>query len=258
MAFAQQFMLMNVGDAGSVTLLIAVLLVENLLFRCFTVDIDRYFFKKLNLYRSEENGTKDEQRVVWVCDENTSSLALVAIFSAPILHIFLIPHAQAFNLGYSYQSHSDVPTIFVRLLIQIIGELVVGVCASWVKETRGIPSVTGFFSCISSYSTVLIWSCSGAKAATYVLFGLVRHANVFFCSSPITCECLSLSPIREFYNASCFGRGNITTYQDDKLFDGVDASIFAIAIFTGIGMMLVLGISVLITRNRRERKLSTT
>ena len=86
----------------------------------------------------------------------------------------------------------------------------------------------------------------------------MRHPTILACASPNDCDCLHVESIKAVYEIPCAGGTlfpqNVTTYRDDGLFQGVDTPILGISLLTGFGMFAVIGLSVLIARNRRQIK----
>ena len=174
-----------------------------------------------------------------------------------VCFIILKPQIVALDIGYSIAEDISTSILFANLLLQLFAEAVVTIISGWWNKQRGVPVMT-FFSMISSNTMILFLAFYGVGNILLVLYGLVRHATIFACASPNNCDCLHVESIKTFYEIPCAGVAsipqNITTYRDDGLFQGVDTSILGISLLTGIGMFAVVGLSVLIARNRRQTK----
>ena len=247
------------ADPKSARLAILVSLVEDLFTRCFLIDVDRFILRMLNVEDIKSDKFVEIQRSVWMAHENMASVSeLVAIISAPIFCIVLQKQSLAFDLGYhASDAGISTPTLFTNLFVQLCGEIFVGYVATWVKSGRGIQ-VAQYLYRGFSFKAILEGICSGAMSSLLALYGFVRHANFLFCASSHPCDCLHLSYISERYSTPCAldsSLVNITTIEADGLLEGVDISIISTSLLTSLGMLSVVGLSVLIAKSRRQSKI---
>ena len=163
----------------------------------------------------------------------------------------------ALDIGYPITEDISTSILFANLLLQLFAETLVTIISGWWNKQRGVP-VMKFFSMITSNTTISFLAFYGVGNILIVLYGLVRHATIFACASPNDCDCLHVESIKAVYEIPCAGGTlfpqNVTTYRDDGLFQGVDTPILGISLLTAFGMFAVVGLSVLIARNRRQTK----
>ena len=253
-------MLLNVGDSYTTMWAIAVCVVSDLFSRCFLIDIDTWLLQKLDRENIENKNSAHAKirQTAWACELNLlSTMETTAIISAAVCFIILKPQMTALDIGYSITEDISTSILFANLLLQLFAETVVTIISGWWNKQRGVPVMT-FFSMISSNAVIFFLAFYGVGNVLLVLYGLVRHPTILACASPNSCDCLHIESIKTFYQIPCAGVSsipqNITTYRDDGLFQGVDTSILGISLLTGFGIFAVIGLSVLIARNRRQTK----
>ncbi len=251
LAFARRMMLLNVGDARTTIIAIAVCIVEDIIVRCFDVDSDAAIAKALRLVPSAHM-----LRAVWMSDACLQSVCeFVALLVAPILCIGVQSQYLALNLGYDMNLLGRRPSnvsLFINLLLQLCAEAGLCIAAAWTKGKRGISVIVGP-SKIRSYNTLIAAIMGIISSEFLVIYGFVRRANFVLCNSSRPCACLDTAHIREAYLNVCddydFPK-NITTFEDP--FEGVDPTVLMVSLLAGAGMLAVVALSVYIARNRRN------
>ena len=255
-------MLISVGDTKTTSIAIVVVSIQDVIERSAGMSVDAFFRRLLRRCASTETNETDANahRAIVMGDINSTGIAeLVAIVVCPMLYILMMPQALALNAGIWNSELVATPTVFAQMLLQMCAEVIVIGLASWVGTQRDVPVLT-VFSAFVSYAALGSWACSSAAAALIVLYGFVRHPNFMHCASNDPCDCLyDHLGLKGPYTSACSGGlpwTNQSTYRDDNLFSGVDASVITITLLTGSGMLAVIAGSVILARRKRLAKVA--